>query len=62
MGFGMAMASAGPCVQTICTLLQTDNHTNTQFPLNFYRLADLAHAVSSVVASKANLGWLQYST
>jgi len=35
MGFGdMAVASAGP--YAVCTLLETDNHTNTS-SLNFYR-------------------------
>ena len=33
MGFVDAVASAGP-MQTICTSLQTDNHTNTTPQLN----------------------------
>jgi len=28
-GFVMAVASTGPYMQTVCTSLQTDNHTNT---------------------------------
>ena len=36
MGFWDAVASAGPYMQTICTSVQTDNHTNTS-SLNFYR-------------------------
>ena len=35
IGFGDTVASAG-LTQTICTSLQTDNHTNT-LSLNFYR-------------------------
>ena len=34
-------------VQTICTLLQTDNHTNTS-SLNFYRLDALPDAQPTV--------------
>jgi len=42
MGFSDAVASADD-MQTICTSLQTDNHTNTS-SLNFYRLDALPDA------------------
>jgi len=43
MEFWDAVASAGPYTKTICTSLQTDNHTNTS-PLNFYRLKAIQDA------------------
>jgi len=33
---GVAVASAGPHMQIICILLQTDNHASTS-PLSFHR-------------------------
>jgi len=33
---GVAVASAGPYMQIICTLLQTDNHASASL-LSFYR-------------------------
>jgi len=42
-GFWDAVASAGPYA-TICTLLQTDNHTNTPSLITFYRLDALSDA------------------
>jgi len=46
MRFWDAVASAGP-YETICTSLQTDNHTNTSL-LNFYRPNALPDAQSTV--------------
>ena len=37
MGFWDTVASVGLYMQTICTLLHTDNHARTP-PLSFYRL------------------------
>jgi len=45
-GFWDAVASAGH-IKTICTSLQTDNHTNTP-SLNFYRSGALPDAQSTV--------------
>ena len=50
MGFSDAVASAGPYA-TICTPLQTDNHTNTS-SLYFYRPDALPDAQPSVKALK----------
>ena len=36
MGFGDAVASAGPYARAFCISFQTDNHTNTS-SLDFYR-------------------------
>jgi len=49
VGFGDAVASAGPCAKNlrICTSLHTDNHANTS-SLNFYRPDDLPDAQSTV--------------
>jgi len=45
MAFGDTVASAGP--HAICTLLQTDDHTNTS-SLNFYRSDALSDAQRTV--------------
>jgi len=47
MRFWDAVTSTGPHMQTICTLLQTDYHTNTS-SLNFYRLDALPNAQPTV--------------
>jgi len=49
MRFGDAVASAGPYakLQTICTSVQTDNHTNTS-SLNFYGPDTLPDAQTTV--------------
>jgi len=47
MGFGMAVASAGPYANNL-TSLQTDNHTNTS-SLNFYR-PDALHDAEPTVS------------
>ena len=46
MSFEMAVASADH-MQTICTSLQTDNHTNT-YHFNFYRPDALPDAQPTV--------------
>ena len=51
MGFGMQWYQLYH-MQTICTSLQTDNHTNTS-SLNFYRLDALPAVQLSVKALKA---------
>jgi len=57
LGFGMAVALAvalaGPYdhMQTICTSLQTDNHTNTS-SLNLYRPDTFLDATQHVKALK----------
>ena len=46
MGFGMQWHQLDH-MQTICTMLQTDNYTNT-LSLNFYRLGALLDAQPTV--------------
>jgi len=41
-------------MQTICTSLQTDNHTNTS-SLNFYRLDALPDVQQAVTSTEGNL-------
>jgi len=52
----MAVASAGPCAnkQTICTALQTDNHTNTS-SLIFYRPDALPDTQPTVLSKTEKL-------
>jgi len=47
MGFGMQWHHQLDHMQTICTSLQTDNHTNTS-SLKFYRPDALPHAQPTV--------------
>jgi len=47
MGFWDAVESAGH-MQTICTFLQTDNHTNTS-SVNFYRSDALRDPITNSV-------------
>ena len=52
-GFGMTVASTGPYRQTICTSLQTDNHSNTSsWPINSVK-APKALALSDQVLFSA---------
>jgi len=51
-GFWEAATSAGPYMQTICTLLQTDNHTNT-LSLNFTGGCSSWRSTNGVKAVKA---------